>query len=237
MRATARMWALVGILCGGAVARADDAEDRQRAFDELDSMRAQGEVGRGGAAMVPGAQASTDHRHLGFYFRPDLGLGYVSMSESTSAGDMKVSGTAGVFGLHVGGALQENLILGFHVYDAVIANPTIQLGSTSVTANAATAALVGFGPELTYYFMPQNVYVSTTLALSKVTIEQNGTSGSTETGFGARVSIGNEWWVSSHWGLGLVGHLDFASNKDQGGAGAGTLQTLGASLAFSATYN
>jgi len=232
------MWVLVGILCSGtAAAQANGAEERQRAVDELDRMRAQGEAGRSGVSAVPGAPTSTKNRHLGFYFRPDLGFGYMSMTETTSQGDMKISGGAGVFGLHVGGAIQENLILGFHLYDAVITNPTLELGGTSVSTTNVTAGLVGFGPELTYYFMPQNIYLSTTLALSKATIEQDGNSGSTETGFAARVSLGKEWWVSSHWGLGLVGHLDFATNKDGGGAGAGTLQTLGASLAFSATYN
>ncbi|HET9598239.1 MAG TPA: hypothetical protein VFP65_21810 [Anaeromyxobacteraceae bacterium] len=233
----ARTWLVVmGILFGVAgAARADDAEARKRAFQDLDRMRTQGEAARGGGNMVPGAaELSRDHRHLGFYFRPDLGFGFMSMSESSSFGDMKISGATGVFGLHIGGAIQENLILGFHLYDAVIVNPTIELNGVSQTFSDATAGLVGFGPELTYYFMPQNIYLSTTLALSKATIERNGTSGSTDTGFGARVSLGKEWWVSRHWGLGAVGHLDFASNKD---GAAGTLQTLGASIAFSATYN
>jgi hypothetical protein len=231
------MWVLAGILCGGTVARADDAEERQRAFDELDRMRAAGEASRGTGVAMPGAEVSTDHRHLGFYFRPDLGFGYVSMSETASGVDLKISGAAGVFGLHVGGAVQENLILGFHLYDAVITNPTFEAGGLSSTPGNSSATLVAFGPELTYYVMPQNLYFSGTLALSKVTVDGLGQKGSTETGFGARVSLGKEWWVSSHWGLGLVGHLDYASNKDGGGAGAGTLQTLGASLAFSATYN
>jgi hypothetical protein len=229
------MCALLGTLCGGTAGAADDPEARARAFEELQRFQ-NPPTGEGLRPVPAGGRDPLERRHLGFYFRPDLGVGYMAMTEPTQFGDLTISGPAGVFGLHVGGALQENIILGVHLYDAVMQNPTVSLGGQSRTANGSQAGLFAIGPELTVYFAPANVYVSATLALSRVTADVNGQSVSTEAGVASRVSLGKEWWVSSHWGLGLVGHLDLSRNQD-GGSGAPMMQTVAGSLAFSATYN
>ena len=55
---------------------------------------------------------STAHRHLGFFFRADLGVGYLSSSAHASDGPFPpVSGVFGPLGLAVGGAVAENWIL------------------------------------------------------------------------------------------------------------------------------
>src|SRR5713226_1245709 len=61
---------------------------------------------------------ATMHRHFGFFLRPDLGVGYMTTSEptGTSAGDVTISGLAGVFGFAIGGAVAENVILAAHLY-------------------------------------------------------------------------------------------------------------------------
>src|SRR5262249_38502468 len=182
----------------------------------------------------------TIHRHFGFFLRPDLGVGYMATSESTgtSLGDITISGAAGVFGFVIGGAIQENVILGAHVYDGVIVNPTVSLSSGQFSNTRNTSlSMVGIGPEFTYYWMPSNIYFSGTLAITRMALTVDGSDNTSNVGFGTRLAIGKEWWVSDHWGLGLAGHASSSWNQDGGGAGAPTLTTWVFALAFSATYN
>jgi hypothetical protein len=187
---------------------------------------------------------SSLHRHFGFFIRPDLGFGYMTATEPTGSaafGDLTVSGFSGVAGLGIGGAISENVILGVHFFDAVAANPKVSLSSgQSGTASNVQLTMWGIGPELTYYFMPANVYISATAGVSGVSITQtsNGRTSDTSAGFGSRVTLGKEWWVSDHWGLGLAGHVSFSTNNDPASNGQGnTLTTWVLGAAFSATYN
>ncbi len=182
----------------------------------------------------------TINRHLGFFLRPDLGVGFMTTSEptGTSSGDLTVSGPAGVFGFVIGGAVAENIILGAHIYDGVVVNPTVSLSSgQSATTSNASLTLYGIGPEFTYYSMPSNIYFSGTIALTRMYLTVNGNSSDSKVGFGSRLALGKEWWVSDHWGLGLAGHVSSSWNQDSGSASAPTLTTWALALAFSATYN
>ncbi len=191
-----------------------------------------------GPPAAPGAPWRDDsiHRHRGLLLRPDLGFGYMAISEPTSQGDLKLSGVAAFFGVAIGGAVSEDVAVAFHLYDGVISNPTATLAGQATSTSGTTAVMVGFGPELTYYFTPSNVYLSATLAVTRLSLEVNGTKADSNYGFGAQLGVGKEWWVSDHWGLGLVGRLSLSSNEDQG-TNAPTLSTWGLGLAFSATYN
>ena len=180
----------------------------------------------------------TSHRHLGFFLRPDLGIGFMTTSQSTgtASGNMTLSGPAGVFGFVIGGAVAENVILGAHIYDGVVVNPTVSFsGQSGVTSNTALG-LYGIGPEFTYYWMPSNIYVSATLALTRMSLTANGYSGDSSVGLGARLALGKEWWVSDHWGIGLAGHVSSSWNGSGDSSGT-TLSTWAFAVAFSATYN
>jgi hypothetical protein len=181
---------------------------------------------------------NTLNRHFGFFIRPDFGFGYHSSSESTSAGDATISGFAGLAGVSIGGAVAENVILSAHIYDAVGTNPSVSLGGSSASTSNASLTMFGIGPELTYYFMPNNVYLSGTVALTRMTFNSNGNDASSDWGVGSRVTLGKEWWVSNHWGLGLSGHVSYAANNDPASNGNGNLMSSWAfGAAFSATYN
>ncbi len=179
-------------------------------------------------------------RHVGFFFRPDIGFGYLSSSESAGSATATMSGFSGIAGVSVGGAVSENLILAAHVFDAVAINPDVSisgLGSTSTTDT--TVSFLGMGPELTYYFMPENIYLSGTLALTRLSVSSHGNTADTNWGAGGRLAVGKEWWVSDHWGLGAKAHVSISANEDpvRGTSRSNTLWTWGLGLAFSATYN
>jgi hypothetical protein len=181
-----------------------------------------------------GGYDSTYQRHFGFYIRPDLGVGYMSSTES----GITLSGFSGLGGVAIGGAIRENSILAVHIIDAVAQNPSVSSGGSSTSTRDTSLLLWGIGPQYTHYFMPANVYLSTTLALTRLHISSGGRSADSNWGVGTRIALGKEWWVSDHWGLGLDGHIGFSTNQDPvGGGSSNTLTTWTFGAAFSATYN
>lgn len=187
-------------------------------------------------AQTPPPYGSTSYRHLGLYFNAALGFGYLKSTASQGGIDASVSGGSGVFSLALGGAVSENFILAGHVWDSVAFSPSVTLGPFSGTATNASSYVVGFGPSLVYYFMPSNLYIQVSPSITKLSSERGGQTYSTESGFGAWLGLGKEWWVGDHWGLGVAGHVVFSSNKDQG-AGAPTWGSYGFGLQASLTYN
>jgi hypothetical protein len=183
---------------------------------------------------APQPQDSTINRHKGFALRLDLGVGYTSSKAVDIDASMK--GTSVPFGLVIGGAVAEDFILGADFWGTTAFSPTLSQGGLSSVPGDTSFALTGFGLNLTYYFMPANIYVSLSPSITSVSLTVSGASGSTESGFGMKMAVGKEWWVSDHWGLGLAGQFFFASNKDKG-TDPPTWSTTAFALAFSATYN
>jgi hypothetical protein len=171
------------------------------------------------------------HQHLGFFLRPDVGYGYMS----SSGGGATISRGAFLGSLHIGGVIAENLILGADLYAGGTgkSDSILYSGVTPAVSDSSTV-LAGIGPEVTYYLMPVNVYVSATVGFTSLAIISPGqNSASGHGGFGGRIGIGKEWWVSSHWGLGLAGHASESWNSVDGV----TYSTWSLGVAFSATYN
>lgn len=186
----------------------------------------------GSTAWAQGAP----HQHDGFFLRPELGIAYMKSSASQLGNDYAVYGGAADLSIAVGGAVAENLILAAHLYSTAASNPSVELNGLKASTSDTTSGLVGIGPQLTYYFMPVNLYLSGTLALTRLVAETNGVESKTDFGIGARLAVGKEWWVSDNWGLGLSAHLGLSSNKDQGTDGA-RFGSWTSGVSFSATYN
>jgi hypothetical protein len=178
----------------------------------------------------------TTHRHKGFFLRLDGEGGYISSSANQSGTSASIQGGGGGIGVGIGGALSENVILFFHVYDAIAINPQITIGSQTASTQNTSAGTFGYGVGLSYYFMPANLYLSATLAVTVLAFSSNGRDSSTNPGPGGRIAIGKEWWVGDHWGIGVAGQLSFASNQDKG-TNPPTWTTWAPTIAFSATFN
>ncbi len=185
-------------------------------------------------APAPQPYYSTVHRHLGFALRLDGGPGYTSSTASVS--DTTMKGGSFAFGLIIGGAVAENLILGADIWGTTVFSPTITQGTMSVSPGNVSFDLTGIGLNVTYYFMPANVYVSLSPSISNLSLTIGGVSASTKNGFGMKLAVGKEWWVSDHWGLGAAAQFFFASNEDQG-TNPPTWSSKAFAIAFSATYN
>jgi hypothetical protein len=196
--------------------------------------RAQEIVAPSSAASA--AETGDDDVHQGFLFRADLGLGYLAGSEPVaggSSGSASWNGLSGVSGIAIGGAV-NNIVIAFHVYDAVCFSPSFSLNGTTEGTSSSKVTVVGLGPEIGYYLMPSNVYLSLTPAVTTLSVTNNNHSVSASTGFGGRLGVGYEGKVGDRWGLGVVAGVSYASNNDTNGQ---AISTWTGALEFSATYN
>jgi opacity protein-like surface antigen len=137
----------------------------------------------------------------------------------------------------LGGAVVENFIIGAHFWGIAVSSPTVEVNGQSLgSISDSTLGLSGFGLNLTYYFMPLNLYLSATPSIGVLSAKQGGSSSETENGFALRLAVGKEWWVSDNWGIGLNVQYAHSSNKDKG-TNPPTWGSNWFGVAFSATYN
>ena len=182
------------------------------------------------SATVASAQAPL---HYGFHLHFDVGIGASRSSASQSGDSAEVRGVGLPLSFGVGGAVVPNLILGASFWSTVVSDPTFEVNGQE-SDSSATYTTAGFGPMLTVY-VPGNVFVTLVPSLTRLTIEEGGSTDRTKMGAGLRASIGKEWQVGYDWGLGvaLVGHV--CSNKDPDGGP--TWSTSGGGVVFTASYH
>lgn len=186
-------------------------------------------------AIAPGtALANGVRTHDGFFLRLEPGLAY---ARGTTIGDRDetLKGVGSHLSISIGGALTENLILAGNVFATATSEPDYEERGVDREVGDLTAGFSGVGPQLTWYFMPANVYVSGTAGLGSLTIESDVGDSESVSGFATRLAVGKEWWVSNNWGLGLGGHAVFARTRQEDGGGRWRTWSFG--VTFSATYN
>lgn len=190
-------------------------------------------------AQAPAAAPAQEpgfHKHDGFYLNLMGGFGTAGYSNTVGTTSVKIGGFAGHFGIKLGGALTNNLIL-FGALDGFSAlSPTFTVGSSSATVSSATYSINTYGAGIAYY-SDSNFFLAASAGAARGTLAYtSGTTAyaaSTDTGFGANLNIGMEWWVSANWGLGVAAVGHFSSVKD----GGTTATQYYAGIAFTATYN
>ena len=169
---------------------------------------------------------STAHRHLGFFFRADIGVGYLHSSSSWSDGPQPpVSGVSVPLGLAVGGAIAGDWILAGEVWGGYTPK--------RVDGPSQTLLLYGYAVAVVHYFMPANVYLSFAPGISRLSFETGNVSVSSDWGPGMKFALGKEWWVGEHWGLGIAAECLLTFNRD----GGAPRTTVAPGLTFSATFN
>jgi len=206
-------------------------------------------------------------QHDGFMLRLALGVGGASATSKTKLpasvsaglaglaglgidGDFGYSGVAGSFSLDIGAGLSDELVLHARLADMVITDPKVTLdGQDLGTAENRSVGAMFFGPALTYYIMPVNIYFTGAVGLSWTSVREQDSNGDTvskasDMGLGVNLDIGKEWWVSDNWGLGVAARLWYTALTDKQDLGISstgdTVSTdfkLGAlAVLFSATY-
>jgi hypothetical protein len=188
-----------------------------------------------GPGPAYGAADPNAHRHDGFYLRFFLGIGYTSMNLEDA--DLTVSGAGGAFGIAAGVAVSENFIIFAEIFDDIAVNPTVKLGGMTADTEDVNAGVVAIGLGAAYYIQPSNLYVSGTLSMGQLTVQQDGEEvGESDFGPGVSLMVGKEWWVSNSWGLGVALQVYAGSMKDSQDGGP-TWKTTAAAIVGSATFN
>jgi hypothetical protein len=182
------------------------------------------------------------HQHDGFFLRFHGGVGSGKMVEEDFLGsDMTLTGLAGVFRCQIGGTVATNLVLFGEMGAFAISDPSMEWQTISGTTENVDLSISDIGAGLTYYFMPSNIYLSSTVTLSRDRIELKDLdrAASTEMGFGIYLSVGKEWWVSSDWGLGVAGfgYYSQTTDKDENSQNEYTVNNSVFGVVFSATYH
>lgn len=171
--------------------------------------------------------------HAGFFMRLDAGFGYLNASEA----GLTFSGVGATFGGAFGGAIAPNIIIFGEILGTSINNADAS-DSSGAGSSGLDLTLLGFGPGMAYYLEPINVYLSGTLAFSKVYVNYAGTgvsAGDTNFGIGASFIVGKEWWIGRRLGIGLAGQIHVASMRDP--TADARMTATAASLLFSMTFN
>ncbi len=179
------------------------------------------------------------HRHDGFYFNAVAGTGWANI-------DRMAMGGAGLFGIKLGGAVSDHVVL-FGAIDTYwmfspIMKTVITLGDKSIALSGNLDGYIlmpNFSAGAGYY-TDSNYFLLLSMGMAawqiKSDVPQTTFGGTKESNPGSSLSlsIGKEWWISDNWGIGvaLIGHG--AINMSRGVYGSGYYF---AGIAVTATYN
>ena len=187
------------------------------------------------------------HTHDGFYLSLNGGPAFGSITlNATNApfNKMEFGGGGFQFDFKIGGVISEeqNLILSFDLISRAISSPTITVdGNSASTTSNVTANDELYGVGITKYFMPSNMFLNATVGIAKFTLQNNGTTSNSQSGFGLQIKGGKEWWLSSQWGLGVAAGFAYLSADDQSDPNypgySATISTTKFFVVFNTTFN
>lgn len=178
-------------------------------------------------------------RHEGLFIRLTPGFGAAATAAKLPDGtDVSMYGPAGTFGIAIGGALTEHLILAADLSATSVIGPTVKIGDQKTdTSNDVSWTSGYFGASVAYYVMPLNLSISGGAGVFRMALDvPHMDIARTNYGGAAKLGVAKEWWVSPRWGLGATleataGAVPDDKTKDNGWG------FFGVDLAFSATYN
>lgn len=153
----------------------------------------------------------------GLYLRMQSGLGYLRSSEEYRGGTDVFSGVGATVQAAVGVAIVGHLSLHGDVVMTAVRNATWTdnagpLLNSGFYASGRDLTLLGVGPGVTYD-LPDNFYASGSLLFSKLWFLDANTDNpppDTHWGIGGTFAIGNEWWHSRNWGMGVAAQFNYA---------------------------
>lgn len=187
------------------------------------------------------------HRHDGFFLSmnlgPALGGTIIKASGNDAPYDKFILRGPGVMvDLKVGGAIAPNLILSFDIVGRSINDPEGEMDGENLgnAGSDVTIADNSYGIGLTRYFMPYNLFVSGSLGMGRMVVDNGSDKNSSKWGPALHLKVGKEWWVSPNWGLGLSAGYGFVAADDKKTPGVdynGELTSHQFYVLFNTTYN
>lgn len=162
------------------------------------------------------------HAHDGFYANVSLGPGWIRMNNRQqdqlyAAPDYEYSGRGTRLSLSLGYAFADSFVV-------FVEGSELQVHDPTTAFDISTLAWYGVGPGLRYYLMPANVFLSASIVMSQVVMENSepdddiyGYHRTTRWGATGQLSLGKEWWVLGDLGVGVAAEFGFgkmAGNDD-----------------------
>lgn len=211
-------------------------------------------------AQNPSKPFTETNNHDGFFLRTFLGFEqtnytqkefgyYVTADWDIKSYDLKISGLGMEFRVQIGSSILDNLILHGDVGGIFVLKPSLEpsvnLQSLSFKSKNSSLIISDLGGGVTYYFMPQNIYLSVSVMFSASFIKYEmpynyGVKKIENTlGPGLFLSVGKEWWVSESWGIGvsLLGSYRSMKHKENESKYGQDISTYSFGVAFSSTLN
>lgn len=176
-----------------------------------------------------------DRDHTGgFFLRLSAGGGAASTRIDDEDEERKLSGPAGDLNIAIGGMVAPNLALHGTLFGWAVSDPDVELNNVEGTFNG-DLSMGAAGIGITYYIMPANLYLSSSIGLGSLSFDAGNVSVESDRGVALDLTLGKEWWVGRNWGLGIAAGLGLHSisekNVDEKWTGANF------ALRFSATMN
>lgn len=167
------------------------------------------------AAPAALAQSSPPETHQGFFLRLQGGIGYLHADADYLGGNASAYGGSGVLGLAVGGAVAENVILYAEVWGMSAVSPTVQFAGATRVLQDASLNYGGLGLGLGTFMMPANVFLGVSLSLTRLGVtDSDGSRTNSDVGLAVSATLGKQWWISQHAGLGLSVTVIGGGNRD-----------------------
>ena len=184
------------------------------------------------------AQNSPPETHQGLFLRLQGGLGYLRADADYLGGNSSAYGGSGVLGLAVGGAVAENVIVYGELWGMAAANPTVQFLSATHVLQDASLNYGGLGLGLGTFLMPANVFLGVSLSLTRLGVtDADGTRTNSDAGLAVSATLGRQWWISHHAGLGLSVTVVGGGNRDNNNdANSATYKTFAGFGAIALTF-
>jgi len=187
------------------------------------------------------------HQHDGFYLSMNIGPalgGTIIKASGSDAGYDKLilRGPGAVIDFKIGGIIAPDLALSFDLIVRSINDPEGEQDGVNM-GNAGSDVTLSddtYGIGLTRYFMPYNMFVSGTVGMGRMVVDNGTAKSSSKWGPALHLKVGREWWVGSNWGLGVsAGYgLVIADDKTEPGYDyKGELTSHQFYVLFNTTYN
>lgn len=178
-------------------------------------------------------------RHAGLWLRLMSGPIHARLGTAGDGGATNLNGWGAAVSVAVGAAIIDDFVLYGELSGASALNPSVQAPSSEGPGHLGIAlTTLGVGGGLAYYFMPVDLYVSGAVMLAQARAVERSSErllGRTAWGPATAFSVGKEWWLSDHFGLGVALRADLASLADAGGSGV-TWHSVGLSAALSLSF-
>lgn len=189
------------------------------------------------------------HLHDGFYLQIALGPMFFSGTSDVATESKSFSAMGGGGQILLGGSLAPGLVLGGgvvggsvdrdEVLPASLSSNVASLSINGLGNNQNTASLNALSMFVDYYLDPtKGLHLQGSLGLAMLDASSSSYVNDLNlSGLSASAAVGNEWWISDNWSLGVLGRLQYVSMRERDSSSQVTFKAFIPALLLALTYH